>query len=74
MSITAEDQHRAAQQRRRVEVPGRAALCQDPPARACENRNREEGKTASALRDIQTVLSTHLSALLGQTAGSCQGV
>lgn len=41
VSITAEDQHRAAQQRRRVEVPGRAALCEDPPARECENRNAE---------------------------------
>lgn len=42
--------------------------------RGQECRNREERKTVSALRDIQTVLSTHLSVLLGETAGSCQGV
>lgn len=76
VSITAEDQHRATQQRRRVEVAGRAALCEDPPARACGNRNaeRERREKQSALRDIQTVLRAHLSVLLGETAGSCQGV
>lgn len=38
VSITTEDEHRAAQQRRRVEVPGRAALCQYPPGRQRENK------------------------------------
>lgn len=38
VSITAEDQHRAAQQRRRMEVPGGAALCQYPPARKREEK------------------------------------
>lgn len=76
VSIAAEDQHRAAQQRRRVEVPGRAALCEDPPARARKNRHAEierREKTVSALRHIQTVLSAHLSVLLRESASSCQG-
>lgn len=38
VSITTEDQHRAAQQRRGVEVAGGAALCQYPPARARKKR------------------------------------
>lgn len=42
VSITTEDQHSAAQQRRRVEVPGGAALCQDPPARG-RKRERKGG-------------------------------
>lgn len=42
VSVTTEDEHRAAQQRRRVEVPGGAALCQDPPTRACHRERQGE--------------------------------
>lgn len=51
VSITTEDQHRATQQRRRVEVPGGAALCQYPPARA-----RKRGREREREKEGNTVL------------------
>lgn len=85
VSITAEDQNRAAQQRRRVEVPGGAALCQYPPARArkrekmrvtqsCETPKRSSVVTQPVVRHLQTNCSIAASALVNTNKDIAGGV
>lgn len=70
VSITTEDQHRAAQQRRRVEVPGGATLCQYPPARERGGVKKKKRVTQSC--EMQTVFSDHPAVVVGETDSSCQ--
>lgn len=49
VSVPTKDQHRASQQRHRVEVAGGATLCQHPPARARERARKREEKERKAV-------------------------